>query len=109
MTAANRVVSVPKELHLDYIVAAANLKAFMCGLAPFTDRAAIKDMVSKVKVPEFVPKSGIKIDVTDAEAQARSNNDSFGKWKEELFSPSVQYPSIWKRLPCLFRCSLVVN
>ena len=30
VTAANRVVSVPKELHLDYIVAAANLKAFCC-------------------------------------------------------------------------------
>lgn len=108
-TAANMVVSVLKELHLDYIVAAANLKAFMCGLPPFTDRAAIKDMVSKVKIPEFVPKSGIKIDVTDAEAQARSNNDSFGKLKEKLFSSSVWYPSIWKGLPCLFQCSVVVN
>ena len=108
-TAANMVVSVLKELHLDYIVAAANLKAFMCGLPPFTDRAAIKDMVSKVKIPEFVPKSGIKIDVTDAEAQARSNNDSFGKLKEKLFSSSVWYPSIWKGLPCLFQCSVIVN
>lgn len=78
--ASNRVVFPSKELHLDYIVAAANLKAFMCGQAPFTDRAAIKDMVKKVKVAEFVPKSGIKIDVTDAEAQARANNDNFGKW-----------------------------
>ncbi|XP_076447725.1 ubiquitin-like modifier-activating enzyme 1 [Babylonia areolata] len=64
------------ELHLDYIIAAANMKAFMCGLPPLRDRAAIKDMVMKVTVPEFVPRSGVKIAVTDAEAQAGGNNDA---------------------------------
>ena len=67
-----------QELHLDYIVAAANLKAFMCGLPENRDAAAIKAMVSKVTVPEFKPKSGVKIAVTDAEAQA-GGNDSCGR------------------------------
>jgi len=64
------------DLHLDYVVAAANLRAFNYGLPPNRDRAFIKAFVDKVTVPEFVPKSGVKIAVTDAEAQAQSNQDS---------------------------------
>lgn len=79
-------------LHLDFIVAAANMKAFMCGLPENRDQAAIRDMVVGVKVPEFVPRSGVKIDVNDAEAQARSNSDStdrdaMERLKGELPSP----------------------
>lgn len=67
------------ELHMDYIVAAANLKAFMCGLQPCTNRSAIRDMLAKVVVPEFKPRSGVRIDVTDEEAQARQSDGSFDK------------------------------
>ncbi|KAK7102589.1 ubiquitin-like modifier-activating enzyme 1 [Littorina saxatilis] len=80
------------DLHLDYIIAAANLKAFMCGLPSFTDRAAVKDMVSKVKVPEFVPRSGIKIAVTDAEAQAGNNSDGFDKDALERLKSGIPTP-----------------
>ena len=73
---------------MDYIVAAANLKAFMCGLDPVRDVAAIKSMVSAVTVPEFVARSGVKIAVTDAEAQAGSN-DSYGKQAFSWYCPCL--------------------
>lgn len=75
------------ELHLDYIVAAANIKGFMCGLPP-ADRNTIKQLVMKVTVPQFIPKSGVKIAVTDAEAQAGGNNgldnEALGNLKQEV-------------------------
>lgn len=62
------------ELHLDYIVSAANLKAEVYGIPQNRDRAAVAAMVDAVVVPEFVPRSGVKIAVTDAEAEAHSNS-----------------------------------
>eukprot|EP00245_Coleochaete_scutata_P003708 TRINITY_DN15555_c0_g1_i1.p1 TRINITY_DN15555_c0_g1~~TRINITY_DN15555_c0_g1_i1.p1 ORF type:complete len:1059 (+),score=200.70 TRINITY_DN15555_c0_g1_i1:45-3179(+) len=55
-------------LHLDFIVAAANLQATVYGLKGRHDRAAFVDMLKKVEVPAFVPKENVKIAVTDAEA-----------------------------------------
>merc|ERR1719249_644166 len=52
------------DLHLDYVVAGANLRAFNYGLPPNRDRAWIKSIVEGVTVPTFVPKSGVKIAVT---------------------------------------------
>jgi len=60
------------ELHLDYIVAGANLRAYNYGLPPNRDKAFIRSVVEQVKVPEFKPRAGVKIAVTDAEAQANS-------------------------------------
>jgi len=62
-------------MHLDYVLSAANLRAEMYGIAQIRDPAVVADMCSKVKVAEFTPKSGVKIDVTDAEAQARQGGD----------------------------------
>merc|ERR1719502_2489235 len=49
------------EHHVDFILAAANLRAFNYGLKGSTDRAFIKRCVDTVMVPEFVPKAGVKI------------------------------------------------
>ncbi|KAG8177352.1 hypothetical protein JTE90_028350 [Oedothorax gibbosus] len=59
---------VNNPMHLDYIVAAANLRAFMYGLPTNSDRKHIAELVSNIQVPKFVPKSGVRIAVTDSEA-----------------------------------------
>ena len=51
----------------------------MYGIPQQTDREAIIKMIGNVTVPEFTPKSGVKIDVTDAEAQSRVNDGTVGK------------------------------
>lgn len=64
-------------LHIDYIYAAANLKAEVYGIPQERDRQVIIDLVSKIDVPPFIPKSGVKIAVTDAALQAENNGDNF--------------------------------
>jgi len=63
-------------LHMDYIVAAANLMAEVYGIPKHTDRPAIATILLKVNVPKFEPKSGVKIAVTDAEAQSMNDQGS---------------------------------
>lgn len=58
---------------MDYITAASNLRAFMYGIQGTRDLKAIRELVEKVEVPVFVPKSGVKIAITDAEAQASNS------------------------------------
>ncbi|XP_066144924.1 ubiquitin-like modifier-activating enzyme 1 [Euwallacea fornicatus] len=61
-------------LHLDYVFAAANLKAQVYGLPTCRDRALIADIVTKVEVPEFTPRSGVRIAVTDSQIAAYGNS-----------------------------------
>lgn len=67
------IFDVNNSLHLDYIVAAANLRAFMYGLNQSRDRQAVREMLKEVVVPEFVPKSGVRIAETDAEAMSSNS------------------------------------
>uniref|UniRef100_A0A8C5MVR8 E1 ubiquitin-activating enzyme n=1 Tax=Leptobrachium leishanense TaxID=445787 RepID=A0A8C5MVR8_9ANUR len=56
-------------LHLDYVLSAANLLAQTYGIAGSTDRVELVEILKSVKVPEFIPKSGVKIHVSDQEMQ----------------------------------------
>lgn len=67
---------INNELHLDYIVAASNLKATIYGLPINRDRNNIKNIVVNINVPIFEPKSGIKIAENDSQVQAASNGGS---------------------------------
>ncbi|XP_057312702.1 ubiquitin-like modifier-activating enzyme 1 isoform X2 [Hydractinia symbiolongicarpus] len=62
------------DMHLDFVVAGANLHAFNYGLNGSTDRSLILKALKEITVPEFVPKSGVKISVTDQEAQNSAND-----------------------------------
>ncbi len=55
-------------LHLDFIIAASNLHAFNYGLRGETDPAYFQKVLASIKVPEFVPKSNVRVQVNDNEA-----------------------------------------
>uniref|UniRef100_A0A8C9MP53 E1 ubiquitin-activating enzyme n=1 Tax=Serinus canaria TaxID=9135 RepID=A0A8C9MP53_SERCA len=57
-------------LHLDYVVAAANLFAQSYGIAGSRDRAAVAELLRHVRVPPFAPKAGVRIHVSDQELQS---------------------------------------
>jgi len=61
-------------LHFDFVEAAANLRAENYGIKGTKDKDQIKSILKQVNVPVFEAKSGVKIAVTDAEAQAQSDN-----------------------------------
>jgi len=61
------------KLHIDFIVAAANLRAFNYGLKGTMDRAKIINTVDTVMVPEFVPKSNVRI-VSDPKEEEKEKN-----------------------------------
>ncbi|VDP72294.1 unnamed protein product [Echinostoma caproni] len=60
-------------MHLDFVLAAANLRAFMFGIDQCRNIPKIIPMIEAVHVPEFKPRTGVRIEVTEAEAQARSS------------------------------------
>ena len=55
-------------MHLNFVVAAANLRAFNYGLKGEIDPAYFKKVLADVIVPEFTPKQGVKIQVNENEA-----------------------------------------
>ncbi|KXS17786.1 ubiquitin-activating enzyme E1 [Gonapodya prolifera JEL478] len=58
---------VENPLHLEFIIAAANLHAFNYGLKGETDKNQFRKILATISVPEFKPKSGVKIQVNENE------------------------------------------
>lgn len=69
--------SQSQSIHLDFIVAAANLHAFNYGLRGDTDLALFKRVADSVPVPGFTPKSNFKVQINDNDAPP--DNASSGK------------------------------
>ena len=69
------VFDAHNELHLAYIVAAANIHAFNYGLHGSTDMAHIADVASRVRVPEFVPREA-KVQINDNDPAPTSGGGS---------------------------------
>ncbi|TGZ62433.1 hypothetical protein CRM22_007448 [Opisthorchis felineus] len=63
--------SVHDHTHLDFVVAAANLRAYVFGIPQCRNLTKIVPMILSVPVPPFKPRTGVRIDVTEAEAQSR--------------------------------------
>lgn len=81
-------------LHLDYVLAAANLKAEVYGIEQCRDRAAVAALVAKVDVPEFTPRSGVKIAVSDAEAAAAAGGGGQNVDEDRVSQLMAELPSI---------------
>ncbi len=56
--------------HLQYIIAAANLHAYNYGLRGDTDPVIFRKISESVLVPEFTPRSGVKVQVNENEPVA---------------------------------------
>lgn len=65
--------------HLSYVIAGANLRAFNYGLKGESDPAYFRSKLEEVLVPEFVPRSGVQVQVKDDEPVAGANGDD-GAW-----------------------------
>ncbi|ORX36807.1 putative ubiquitin activating enzyme [Kockovaella imperatae] len=66
--------NVDNALDFEYIVAAANLHAFNYGLKGESDPAVFRKVLESIKVPEFTPKSGVKIQVNENEPVSNEPN-----------------------------------
>ncbi|KAM6980088.1 ubiquitin-like modifier-activating enzyme 1 [Aplochiton taeniatus] len=72
-------------IHMDYVVAAANLYGRTYGISGTSDRAAIRAVLEQVPVPAFTPASSVKIHVTDQEMEEdREKGRPDGKDQERL-------------------------
>lgn len=72
-----------KPVHLDYIIATANLHAFNYGLRGETDPALFRKIADSVIVPEFTPKSGVKVQINDNDpAPAAGDNPGMSRIHE---------------------------
>jgi len=85
--------------HLDFVTAAANLRAAMFRIKGSTDPSKVTSVLKNVLVPDFLPCDGIKIAQTDEEAKQESNEqqqqagggDNYQM--EELMSQLASKPS----------------
>ncbi|XP_059800567.1 ubiquitin-like modifier-activating enzyme 1 isoform X2 [Hypanus sabinus] len=79
-------------LHMDYIVAAANLFAKNYSIEGSKDRAAIQQTLLYINIPPFTPKSGMKIHTSDKEMAADEavvDKDHFEELKKHLSSRAL--------------------
>lgn len=73
-------------VHLSFINAAANLRAFNFGIKGTADVETIKQCVGSVNVPEFVPRSGVKIQVNENEGENNPDGDRDDSLEELIAS-----------------------
>jgi len=85
---------INNSMHLDFVIAAANLRAETFGLTGDRDHAIFKKVLPNVIVPEFSPKKGVKISADDKEEKERlerggdEDEDKIKKILSELPHPS---------------------
>lgn len=76
--------------HLDFVVAAANLRASMFGIKGRTDEEYFRETLKNVIVPDFTPNDGVKIAASDAEEQQNTSAMDTG---------DSEVDDIWNSLP----------
>lgn len=79
--------------HFDFIVAAANLRAHMFGIKGRTDEGYFVEVLQSVIVPDFAPKEGVKIAVTEGEAKEGENASAIVEDDVDTILSTVPKPS----------------
>ncbi|KAI8840064.1 hypothetical protein BJ741DRAFT_597827 [Chytriomyces cf. hyalinus JEL632] len=96
------VFSAEEPLHLEYIISAANLYAFIFGLKGERDKKYFQTVLAGISVPEFTPKTGVKIQVQENEQVQNQSTDA--SELEDLIKalPSPSTLPGFKLSPCDF-------
>lgn len=76
------VFHVLQTTHMDYIVASANLYAQTYGIKGTRDRGEIARTLQTVSVPDFTPRSSMRIHTTDEEMQ--NDKQGVGEWNNNF-------------------------
>ena len=76
---------------MNYVYAAAHLRASIYGInASGMNRESVKELASRVSLPEFVPRSGVKIAVNDSEAAEQQNSVSADSDDPEVLAAELK-------------------
>ncbi|OXB40053.1 hypothetical protein LQV05_000119 [Cryptococcus neoformans] len=67
--------NIDDPLDMEYLIAAANLHAFNYGLKGERDPALFRKVVESMNIPEFTPKSGVKVQINENEPVDNNGND----------------------------------
>ncbi|PAV84139.1 hypothetical protein WR25_11353 isoform C [Diploscapter pachys] len=70
--------------HFNFVYAASILRAQVYGLEPILDKAKVAEIASSMAPPSFVPRQGVKIAVTEAEAKEESTNSGITDDEAEI-------------------------
>ncbi|KAF8974646.1 ubiquitin activating enzyme [Flammula alnicola] len=90
--------------HLEYIISAANLHAFNYGLRGDNNPALFRKVVDSVIVPEFTPKSGVKVQISDSDPVPQSTGGGADEDADDLTAklPSPSSLAGYRLNPCEF-------
>ncbi|GAA6062612.1 hypothetical protein JCM10212_002206 [Sporobolomyces blumeae] len=78
--------------HMEFIVAAANLHAFNYGLKGETDPKLFHQTLDTIQLPEFVPKSGVQVQVKDDEPVANDKDKPPSADEDDLATIAAALP-----------------
>lgn len=77
---------------MEFVVAAANLHAYNYGLKGETSPEVFKKVLAQVNLPEFVPKSGVQVQVKDDEPVANDKDAAPAADADDLASIAAALP-----------------